>query len=104
MSWKYDFLQMHILKSVEQHGTVLLFHDIVSNFDDIVGPYADHEPVKGGVVEFAKGYTIIHDGITVGFTIRDDVRRVQKFEMLQATERALLAICMQNPLTESALV
>ena len=92
---------MHSLKSVEQHGTILLFQDIVSNFDDIVWPYADHETVKRRMVQFAEGNTVIHNGITVGFSIRDDMSRVQKFEMLQAAERALLSICMQHPLAES---
>ena len=85
---------MHSLKSVEQHWPIFFFQDIVTNFDDIVGPYPDHETVKGRVVEFAEGNTVTHNGITVGFSIGDDVRRVQKFEMLQAAERALLPICM----------
>ena len=104
ISGEYDFFQMHILKSVEQHGTVLLFQDIVSNFDDIVWPYADHETVKRCVVQFAEGNTVIHNGIAIGFSIRDDVRRVQQFKVFQAAESALLPIYMQHPLAKSALV
>jgi len=95
---------MHSLKSVEQHGPVLFFQDIIPNLDDIIGPYADHETVKGGMVQFAEGNTVIHNGITVGFSIRDNVSRIQQFEVLQAAECALLPICMKNPLAESALV
>ena len=90
MSWEHDFLQMHTLKSVEQHGPIFFFQDIVSNFDDIVGPYADHETVKGRVVQFAEGNTVTHNGIAVGFSIRDNMSRIQQFEMLEAAERALL--------------
>jgi hypothetical protein len=56
------------------------------------------------MVQLAEGNTVIHNGIAVGFSIRDDMRRIQKFEMFQAAKRALFPICMQHPLAESALV
>jgi len=95
---------MHSLKAVEEHGAVLLFQDIVSDLDDIVRPYPDHETVKGRVVQLAEGNAVTHNGIAVGFPILDDVRRVKNLQVLETAEGALLPICVQHPLAESALV
>jgi len=77
--------------NIGKRGTVLFFQDIIPNLDDIIGPYADHETVKGGMVQFAEGNTVIHNGISIGFSIRDDMSRVQKFKML------LAAMCSHIP-------
>jgi hypothetical protein len=50
-----NFTFMEPLEAMLQHWAVGFFQDILSNFNDIVGPDADDISIECGVVEFAEG-------------------------------------------------
>jgi len=82
ISWENDFLQMHILNSMDEHGAVFFFQDVFSYLDFIIRPDSQHETVERRVVQFAQCNAVVNDGISTRFSIGDDVGRVEQFKML----------------------
>jgi hypothetical protein len=66
------------LQAVKQHRTVDFAKDVLSNFDDEVGPDADDVVVEGGVMQFAQGNPVGNDGITTRVSVRNDVGSVEQ--------------------------
>jgi len=44
---------------MDQHGPVLLIEDVLADFDDIIGTYAEKICIKCGVVEFVAEDTVV---------------------------------------------
>ena len=52
----------------------------------------------------AKSQSIAHDGLALRLGVRNDVGRVEELVMLQAAQRTLMAIGLESPFADSALM
>ncbi len=52
----------------------------------------------------AQGDAVADLGFSLGLRVRDDVRRVDEFVVLEAAERAVVTICVEDTLPERTLL
>src|SRR5882724_9396737 len=80
---------MALLQPMLQHWAVVLFEDVLSDFDDQVRTNADNIGVEGGVMQLAEGQAVADPGFTFRMAVGEDVRGVEKLHVAQSANGAV---------------
>jgi len=80
---------MALLQPMLQHWAVVLFEDVLSDFDDQVRADADDIGVEGGVMQFAEGQAVANPWFTFRMAVGENVRGVEEFHMAQSANGAV---------------
>jgi len=95
---------MQILESVNQHGSILLTHNVTPDLNNIVRSYAQEEAVEGCVMQLAKRHTVGNCRFAAHISVRNDMCRIQQLCMFEFAECALLVVGSQNSFPECCLM
>ena len=99
-----NLMVVELLKPVPQHRTIMLLHDVVPDFDDLVGSDADDVVIESGMVDLAERQSVLHDGQPLRVSIWQDVCRVQQGHVTQPADGALAIIRLDDLSSEQGLV
>lgn len=94
---------VHLLKAMEEHGTVLFPEDIRVNLDDVVGTNGEEVAIIGSVVQLAECQAV-GDGRFAALSVRNDVRRVYQIDVAQIAQRTMFPVRLQDTLAKPLLV
>ena len=95
---------VHCLEAVLEHGPVGRLEQLAIYLDHEVGTDSDQVGVVGCVVDLAQAQPVRNDGIAVGFSIADDVCRLQQAAQSEIAYGALSGVRLQDPTTKLGLV
>lgn len=83
---------MKLLKSMLEHGSILLKQNVGANMNSRVGIYAQDVCIECRMVDLAQTETIRNDWFAFRMSISQDMRRVQQVDMPKSTNRAPFVI------------
>ena len=74
---------VHLLKTVSEHWSVHLVHQIAVDAHNVIGGYAEEVRVVGSVMDLAHAESVVDDRNAVGLVVTDYVCRIEKAPMLE---------------------
>ena len=90
------------LSALERRITIL--EDIEANLDLQIGAHTEHVPVEGRMMQGAECEAVRHDCAPARMSVGQDVRRLKKLLMAEATDRAALTVRLQDSHAEALLM
>src|SRR5437879_6950150 len=89
---------------MHEHRTICLLEHIEPNLDFQIGPHAEHVPIESRMMQGAECEAVRHDRAPAWMPVGQDVRRLEKFLMAEATDRAALTVRLQDSHAEALLM
>jgi hypothetical protein len=102
--WKDDACPVERLKGVDERGTVGFGEDVVTDLNHIVRAEAEEVAIEGRMMERAEGDSVSDEWLPSRVRVGNDMRRVEKFLVTQAAERALTLVRLEYPFAKSSLM
>ena len=92
------------LESMDQHGPILLLQEVGPHFHHQVGSNTEEVSVECRMMELAEGDAIRDPRLSLRMLVRENVGRLEKFFVSQATDGAAASIGGKDAVPEAPLV